>query len=161
MSPRSAGRCGCTLLLSGQRWLVNGARILITGICAATGMCFAVLAGLSFRAAAFPVRRFHIASLVVMAVTACFAYLAYRAVIVSRTDEDTLVAALRRAIIGAFVGLFVMLAFLFMFGADTQALLAHALGQPASSFTAFRLLIASVLLGFGVAFVVGLPRTRA
>ena len=140
---------------------MNGARVLITGICAATGMCFAVLAGLSFRAAAFPVRRFHIASVVVMAVTALLAYLAYRAVIVSRTDEETLVAALGRAIIGALVGLIVILAFLFMFGADTQAFLAHTLGQPASSFTAFRLLVASVLLGFGVGFVLRLPTSRA
>lgn len=140
---------------------MNGARALIIGICAATGMCFAVLAGLAFRAAAFPVRRFHIASLVMTAAAVLLAYLAYRAAIAGRTDEDTLVAALRRGIMGGFIGLIVIIAFLFMFGADTQAFLAHALGQPASSFTTFRLLVASVLLGFGTGFAARMPTTRA
>lgn len=137
---------------------MNGARILIISISAATGMCFAVLAGLSISAIAVPVRRFHPFSIVIAAVAICLGYLAYRAAIAGKADEETLVGSLRRGIFGAFVGLILIIAFLFMFGADTRALLAHALDQPAPGFTTFRVLIASVLLGFGTGFVVGMPR---
>ncbi len=140
---------------------MTGARILITGISAATGTCFAVLAGLSISAVAFPVRRFHVFSIVVAAVAICLAYLAFRAAIAGKTDEETLAASLHRGIIGAFVGLIVMVAFLIMFRPDTYAFLAHALGKPASSFTTFRLLVASVLLGFGAGFVLRMPTTTA
>jgi hypothetical protein len=140
---------------------VTGARVLIIGISAVTGACFAALAGLSISAMVLPVRRFHVASVVIAAVAICLGYLAFRAAIASKTDEETVIAALRRGIIGALVGLVVIFAFLLMFGPDTRGFLAHALGKPASSFTTFRLLVAAVLLGFGAGFAVPMPTALA
>lgn len=140
---------------------MNGARVLIIGISAATGVCFAVLAGLSISAMAVPVRRFHVFSIVVAVVAICLGYLAFRAAMAGNTDEETAVASLRRGMLGALLALIVIVAFLLMFRTDTQGFLAHALGKPASSFTTFRLLTASVLLGFGTGFVVRVPKTPA
>jgi hypothetical protein len=96
-------------------------------------------------------------SVVIAVVAICLGLMAFRAAIAGNTDEETAVASLRRGIIGAFIGLLVIAAFLLMFRTDTQGFLAHAMGKPASSFTTFRLLMASVLLGFGAGFVVRLP----
>jgi len=139
---------------------MTGRRLLIIGISAATGTCFAVLAGLSISAMAFPFRRFQPFSLVIAAVALCLGYVAFRAAIVGKTSGETLVASLYRGIVGAFVGFLVISAFLLMFGADTRAFLAHALGRPATGFTIFRLLLASALLGFGTGFVVRMPKLR-
>lgn len=133
-------------------------KVLITGISAATGTCFAVLAGLGISAAAFPVRRFHGFSVVLAAVALAFAYLAFRAAVAGKADKDTASMSLRAGIIGAFIALLVIGAFIVMFKAGTQSFLAHALGKPTSAFTSFRLLIASVLLGFGAGFVLRVPR---
>ncbi len=138
-----------------------GARIVITGISAATGTCFAVLAGLSASAMMFPVRRFHAFSVVMVLVGVGFAYRGFRAAITGRTDEETLAASLVRGMIGAFIALLAMVALLLLLRLDTYAFLAHALGKPASSFTTAHLLIASVLLGFGAGFVVRMPAIRA
>lgn len=140
---------------------MTGARALIIGISAATGVCFAVLAGLSISAMALPVRRFQVFSIVIAAVAICLGYLAFRAAIAGKTDEETVVASLHRGMVGAFVGLIVIIVLLLMFRIDTHGFLAHALGKPASSFTTFRLLVASVLLGFGTGFVVRIPTTLA
>jgi hypothetical protein len=139
---------------------LTGARVLIIGISAATGTCFAVLAGLSISAMAVPVRRFHVASIVLAAVAICLGWLAFRAAMAGVTDEETeetVVAPLLRGMVGAFVGLIFIGALLLMFGADARGFLAHALGKPTSSFTPFRLLAAAVLLGFGTGFVVRAP----
>lgn len=108
-----------------------------------------------------PVRRFHVASVVIALLATCLAYLAFRAAIAGKTDEDTVVASLRRGTIGALVALAIMVALLLMFGTDTRGFLAHALGKPASSFTSFRLLLAAVVLGFGGAFAVPTPTILA
>ncbi len=139
---------------------VNRAGILIIGISAVTGACFAALAGLSISALAFPVRRPHVFSAIVAAVAICIGYLAFRAAIAGETDEETAVAGMRRGVIGALVGLIVMIAIFVMFKTDAQAYLAHALGKRASTFTTYRLLAGSVLLGFGTGFVLGLPKAR-
>jgi hypothetical protein len=138
---------------------LTAARVLSIGISAATGTCFAVLAGLSISAMAVPVRRFHVASIVLAAVAICLAWLAFRAAMADITDEGTedIVIALHRGMVGAFVGLIFIVALLLMFGADARGFLAHALGKPTSSFTPFRLLAAAVLLGFGTGFVIRVP----
>jgi hypothetical protein len=138
---------------------LTGARVLIIGISAATGTCFAILAGLSISAMAVPVRRFHVASIVLAAVAICLGWLSFRAAMAGVTDEETeeLVAPMLRGMVGAFVGLIFIVALLLMFGADARGFLAHALGKPTSSFTPFRLLAAAVLLGFGTGFVVRVP----
>lgn len=136
-------------------------KVLITGISAVTGTCFAALAGLGISASAFPVRRFHAFSVIVAAVALCLAYLAFRAAIVGKTDKETASAALISGIVGAFIALVVIGAFIVMFKAGTQSFLAHALGKPTSAFTSFRLLVASVLLGFGTGFVLCVPREHA
>jgi hypothetical protein len=140
---------------------LTAARVLIIGISAATGTCFAVLAGMSISAIAVPVRRFHVASIVVAAVGICLGWQAFRAAMAGVTDEkteETVVAPLLRGIVGAFVGLIFIVALLLMFGPDARGLLSHAVGKPTSSFTPVRLLAAAVLLGFGTGFVVRLPR---
>jgi hypothetical protein len=139
---------------------LTGARFLIIAISVVTGACFTVLAGLSISVIVVPVRRFHVTSVVLAAITICLGWLAVRAAIAGFTHEETdesVVAPMRRGMIGAFIGLIVVVALLLMFGADARSLLAHALGQRSSSFTPFRLLMAGVLLGFGTGFVVGIP----
>jgi len=121
---------------------------------AITGVCFAVLAGLSISAMAEPVRSFHVFSIVIAGVATSLGYMAFRATMAG--NDESPITSFRRGVIGGLVGLIVIVAFLFMFRPDTQGILAHALGKPASSFTIFRLLIASVLLGFGAGFVVRL-----
>jgi hypothetical protein len=143
---------------------LTGARFLIIAISVVTGACFTVLAGLSISVIVVPVRRFHVTSVVLAAVTICLGWLAFRAAMAGFTHEETeesVVAPMRRGIIGAFFGLIVVVALLLMFGADASSLLAHALGQRSSSFTPFRLLIAGVLLGFGAGFVAHIPRATA
>jgi len=139
---------------------LTATRVLIIGISAATGTCFAVLAGLSISAIAVPVRRFHVASIVVAAVAIFLGWQAFRAAMAGVTDEkteETVVAPLVRGIVGAFVGLIFIVALILMFGPDARGFLAHAVGKPTSSFTPIRLLAAAVLLGFGTGFVVRLP----
>jgi hypothetical protein len=139
---------------------LTGARVLSIGISAATGTCFAVIAGLSISAMVVPIRRFHVASIVLAVVAICLGWLAFRAAMADVTEEETeeaVVAPLVRGVVGAFVGLIFIVALLLMFGADARGFLAHALGKPTSSFTPFRLLAAAVLLGFGTGFVIRVP----
>ena len=143
---------------------MTGARVLIIAISVLTGACFTVLAGLGISASVVPIRRFHVTSVVVAAITICLGWLAFRAAIAGFHHEETeesLVAPMRRGVIGAFVGLILVVALLLMFGADARSLLAHALGTRTSSFTPFRLLVAGVLLGFGAGFVVRSPGATA
>ncbi len=136
-------------------------RFIVTAISAATGVCFAVLAGLSISAILRPFRTVHPFSFVIAAVSVYLGYIAFRASTSGRTDEMTVVTSLRRGIMGAFVGLIAMAAVLILFRTDTNPFLAHALGNPAYSFTDYRLLAAAVLLGFGIGFVIAMPKTRA
>jgi hypothetical protein len=139
---------------------LTGARVLRIGISAATGTCFAVLAGLSISAMVVPVRRFHVASIVLAAVAICLGWMAFRAAMAHVTEEETeetVVGPLLHGMVGAFVGLIFIVALLLMFGADARGFLAHALGKPTSSFTPLRLLAAAVLLGFGTGFVIRVP----
>ncbi len=139
---------------------MTAARVLIIGVGAATGTCFAVLAGLSISAIAVPVRRFHVASIMVAAVAICLGWQAFRATMAGVTNEkteETVVVPLLRGIVGAFVGLIFIVALLLMFGVEARGVLAHAVGKPTSSFTSVRLLAAAVLLGFGTGFVIRVP----
>jgi hypothetical protein len=148
----------------GEVICLTGARFLIIAISIVSGACFTVLAGLSVSAIAAPVRRFHVTSVVLAAVTICLGWLAFRAAIAGFTHEETdetVVVPMRRGVIGAFLGLIVVVAFLLMFGADGSSLLAHALGQRASTFTPFRLLVAGAWLGFGTGFVARIPGAAA
>ena len=111
-----------------------------------------------------PVRRFHVASIVVAAVATFLAWLAFRAAKAGVTDEETevtVLAPLHRGMVGAFVGLIFIVALLLMLGADARGFLAHAVGKPTSSFTSVRLLAVAVLLGFGIGFVIGVPSAQA
>lgn len=140
---------------------MTGTRALIIAISTATGVCFTILASMSIGAIVAPVRRFHISSVVIAAVAGCLAYVAFRAAARARdTDEEALIALLRPGMISAFAALIIIFVLLFMFGDHTRSLLAHALSQPTSSFTTFRLLVASVLLGFGTGFVVRVTTLR-
>ena len=136
-------------------------RFLITVIGAATGVCFAVLAGLSLSAIVSRTHRFHPFSVVIAVVSIFFGYIAFRAAIAGKTDEMTLVTSLRRGLVGAFVGLIAMVALILMFRENLYPYLAHSLGNPAYVVSNARLLTASLLLGFGVGFVVAMPRHRA
>ena len=136
---------------------MNTARVLIVAISAATGACFAALAGLSISAMVLPVRRFHSFSLVIAVAAVCLGCVAFRAAIAGRTDEEAMAASLRRGMLGALIGLVAIIAVLLMFSAETHGYVAHALGRRTSSFTTFRLLVGAVLLGFGSGFVVGMP----
>lgn len=143
---------------------MTGARFLIIAVSVVTGACFAVLAGLSISVIVVPVRRFHVTSVVLAAVAIYLGWLAFRAAIAGFAHEETdesVIAPMRRGMIGAFFGLIVVVALLVMFGADARSLLAHALGQRSSSFTPFRLLMAGVLLGFGTGFVARIPGATA
>lgn len=133
-------------------------RFLLIVISALTGACFAVLAALSIAAAIHPPRRFHPFSVVIAVVSVVFGFIALRAAIKGRHEEEmALVNALRRGMFGAFVGLVAMVVVFLFFRPDENALFAHALGDPAYIFTDFRLLAGSVLLGFGTGLVVGMP----
>ncbi len=133
-------------------------RLLIALISSIAGVCFATLAALSIRAAAFPVRRFHAASIIIAGIAICLVLLALRAAITAGTaHEDAIALALRRGMLGAFVGLIAIFVALVMFGDDTRSFLAHGLNQRTSSFTTFPLLVVSVLLGFGAGFVIRRP----
>ena len=134
--------------------VMTAKRVLMVAISAAMGTCFAVLAGLSISDVVAPFRRFHVSSLVIAVVTLFLAYLAFRAAISGKSGGVTLLSSLIRGILGAFLGLIAMGAFLLMFGSETLEFLAHALGRPVVSFTTSRLLVASALLGFGTGFVV-------
>ena len=139
---------------------MTGARVLIIAISVATGACFTVLTGLSISVIVVPVRRFHVMSVVLAAVTIGLGWLAFRAAIAGFSHEETeesVVGPMRRGMVGAFVGLIIIVGLLVLFGADVRSLLAHALGKTTSSFTPFRLLIAGVVLGFGTGFVVRIP----
>lgn len=103
---------------------MTAARVLIIGVGAATGTCFAVLAGLSISAIAVPVRRFHVASIMVAAVAICLGWQAFRATMAGVTNEkteETVVVPLLRGIVGAFVGLIFIVALLLMFGVEAGA----------------------------------------
>lgn len=136
---------------------MSGGRVVVTGISAAAGACFAAIAGLSINEMAHPVRRFHVYSIPISAVAIILALLAFRSAVFGNADEDAVSAAFHRAILGAFLGFVVIGAFLVMFGPDTRMLLAHSLGKPTSTFTTARLLIACAVLGFGIGFTVKKP----
>ena len=142
---------------------MTAARVLILAINAATGTCFAVLAGLSISVMVAPVRRFHLTSIVLALVTTYLGFRAFRAAVSGFRDEEadeTLVLLLRHGMLGALLGLILVVALILMFGTEGRSLLAHAMGQRTSSFTPFRLLAAAVLLGFGTGFIVRAPRAR-
>jgi len=132
--------------------------IVITVIASATGVCFAVLAGLSIAAIVRPVRNVHPFSFVIAAVSIVFGLRAFRAAIAGETDEMALVTSLRRGMLGAFFGFLIAVIVLILFREDTFPYVAHALGDPSYVLDNFRMLAAGVLLGFGTGFVVAMPR---
>lgn len=137
---------------------MSATRVTIAVISAVAAVGFIALAALSVRAAAYPARRFHLFSIVIAIVAVCLAGLAVRAVIAARSaHEDAIALALRRGMVGGFVGLMLIFIALIMFGDDTRSMLAHGLNQRTSSFTTFPLLVVSVLLGFGAGFVIRRP----
>ena len=137
-----------------------GIRVLMTVISASIGACFVLIAWFSIRAAVAPVRRFHIASVVIAAVAVGLACLAFRAAALRDTDEETLFTSLRSGMVGAFLGLIAVSSFLFLYGDTTRAILAHAFSRPTSAFTTSPMLIASALLGFAIGFVIRTVRAR-
>ncbi|HEU5452776.1 MAG TPA: hypothetical protein VFU76_12360 [Terriglobales bacterium] len=137
---------------------MNRSRLLIVGISTVTGASFAVLAGMSAAAAATPVRRFQPFSVVITIVAIVLGYMAFRAALAGNTGGRALVDSLRAGMLGAFVALLAMFLFLVAFKSSTQGFLAHALGKPTSAFTINRLLVVSVLLGFGTGFVIRVPK---
>lgn len=132
-------------------------RFLIILISAVTGVCFAALAGLSISEMLFPVRGFHVASLVLAAVSVFFGYRAFRAAIAGKTSAEALAASLLGGMLGALVGLVTIIALIVMFRHDLQAVLAHAIGKRSTVFSEYRLLAIFVLLGFGAGFVARVP----
>lgn len=135
-------------------------RILIILVSAVTGVCFAALAGLSLSEIFFPVRGFHVLSVVVAVISVFFGYFAFRSAMFGKTSAEALTMGLHGGVIGALIGLFAIIALIVMFRHDLVADLAHAIGKRSSVFTEYRLLAAFVLLGFGVGFVVRVPSSR-
>lgn len=142
-----------TTTTSHTRRALTGTRIVIVAVSAATGACFAALAGLSIAAMIMPFRRFHVLSLIFAVISLWVGYMAFRAARVGHTDKVTRRQSLVRGMIGAMVGVLAMFALLLLFRPDAQSTLAHAFGRPSWSFTVNRLLIVSALLGFGAGFV--------
>jgi hypothetical protein len=124
----------------------------MTVIGAAIGACFTMLAILSVKAAVAPVRRFHISSVVIAVIAGSLALLAFCEA-AAESDEDRMISSLRLGMLGAFLAFVVICVFLFMFGDHTRSFLAHALSMPTSSFPTPAVLIACVVLGFSVGFV--------
>lgn len=139
---------------------LTGTRIFIVAVSAATGACFAALAGLSIAAMVMPFRRWHFLSLVIAIVSVWFGYLAFRAARAGHTDKVTQRQSLVRGVIGALIGVLAAFGLLLLFRPDAQSEIAHSLGRPSWSFTATRLLIASALLGFGAGFVARIRTAR-
>jgi len=140
---------------------LKGAQVLIIVISAATGTCFAAIAGLSISAMAVPVRRFHYPSIFLAAIGIYIAWVSFRAAVRGFSEEETgeaLVTPLQHGILGAFVGFLAVVALLIFFGGEGQSLLAHSLGRRSSSFTTWQLLTTAVLLGFGTGFVTSVRR---
>jgi hypothetical protein len=136
--------------------------VLITAISAAAGACFAGLAGMSISAAVVQVRgELRVGSIVIALASLVFGYLAFRAALGAATDDDTLVIALRRGMLGALLAAILMAILIYGFGTSTRAFFAHGLGKGILGFTNFRLLLSAVLLGFGAGFVFRMPRQRA
>lgn len=135
-------------------------RVLIILISAVTGVCFAALAGLSISEILFPVRGFHVMSVIVAVFSVIFGYLAFRAAIFGKTNAEALAISLHGGVIGAIIGLFAIILLIVMFQHDLQAYLAHSLGKRASILSEYRLLVIFVLLGFGVGFVARVPSSR-
>jgi cbb3-type cytochrome oxidase subunit 3 len=140
---------------------VSGARIVTILISVATGTCSALLVGFSVRETVHPVRRFHSFSIVIAVLAICVTYFALRSATARDTDEETMLASLRRGMITSFLALVLVIVLLFAFGDQTRGFLAHALGEPTSSFTTIRLLVVSVILGFGTGFVLRTPARPA
>lgn len=134
------------------------ARLLIIAVSTITGASFAVLAGMSISAMAFPVRRFHVFSLVVAVAAIVLGYLSFRAALAGDTEEASEVDSLRAGLMGAFIALIAIVIFILGYKTGTQSFLAHALGKPTASFSTYRLLVGSVLLGFGTGFIIGVPK---
>ena len=139
---------------------VSGARFLIITIATITGVCFAVLAGLSISAIYAPVRRVHALSVVIALLGLVIAFLAFRVAKAGYTDTITAAEASFRGLLGAFAGLFGVGLYLYLFRPDALGTIAHALGRPASAFSVLQVLIASALLGFGAGFVARIRITR-
>lgn len=139
---------------------LTGTRILIVAISAATGACFAGLAGLSIAALVMPFRQRHILSVVFAVVSLWVGYMAFRAARSGHTDKVTRRQSLVRGVIGAMIGVLAMFALLLLFRPDAQSTIAHALGRPAAGFTATNLLIVSALFGFGAGFVARIRTAR-
>lgn len=130
-------------------------------ISAAMGACFTMLAAVSIEAAVAPARRFHLSSVLIAAVATALALLAFRAAAFLETDEETVLASLRAAMLGAILAIMMMVVLLFMFGDATRSFLAHALSNPTSNFTTSRVLIASAILGFGAGLVARVSAVRS
>lgn len=128
---------------------------------AATGACFAMLTALSVKAIVAPVRRFHIASVIVALVSTVLAFLAFRAAVFVETDDEHLIASWRTAMFAALAALIVTAVCLYAFGDHTRGFLAHAISSPTSSFTAPRVLIGLAVLGFGTGLAVRMNALRS
>lgn len=140
---------------------MNGARIVTILISVAMATCSTLVVGLGIREFVAPVRRFHSFSIVIAVLAICVTYFALRSAMARDTDEETMLASLRRGMIASFLALVLIIVLLFAFGDETRSFLAHALGEPTSSFTTIRLLVASVILGFGTGFVLRTPARPA
>ena len=128
---------------------------------AATGACFTMLTALSVRAIVAPVRRFHIASVIVALVSIVLAFIAFRAAAFIETDDEHLIASWRAAMFAALVALIITAVCIYAFGDNTRGFLAHAISSPTSSFTASRVLIALAVLGFGAGLVTRMNSIRS
>ena len=128
---------------------------------AATGACFTMLTALSVKAIVAPVRRFHIASVIVALLSVVLAFLAFRAAAFVETDEENLIASWRAAMFTALLALIVTAIFLYMFGDHTRGFLAHAISSTTSTFTPGRVLIGVAVLGFGAGLVTRMNTFRS
>jgi hypothetical protein len=137
---------------------VSDLRWIVAIIGAETGLCFI---GLAERSISILVIAPNFFTAGFTGVAAWFPYVAFRAAISGRTDEDSVLEALRAGIVGAFVGLLIFMASFAMFGQTIRTYFAHPLGLHTSQLSMFHLLEAFVWLGFGAGFVLRMQTLRA
>ncbi|MBV9086564.1 MAG: hypothetical protein JOY79_03695 [Acidobacteriaceae bacterium] len=139
---------------------VIGGRWIVIIIGAATGVCFAILAGRAVSVLAITPHYFRGSSLVFAGISAWIAYRALEAATSGGTDEESIVRGLRGGIVGGFLGLLVAATSFFSFGQTARTYFTHPLGWHTSDISMFWLSVALLLLGFLAGFVLLIPKVR-
>ncbi len=123
---------------------------------AVSGVCFAALAARALGVLLLT-PRFRAFSLVYAAITAVLSYFSFRAATAGQTDEASFLRAFWGGCGGASAGLLIVFAAYVMFRDGVRVYLARPLGLHLSEVTMFRVVVASLLLGFATGFALRTP----